>query len=863
MSVGQIQTFLNAKGISCTNGESPCLKNFNEGGRSAAQIFYDTAQQYNINPQSLIVLVQKEVGLVTANQPGTWRYTSATGYGCPDSTPGVCDANYRGFTNQVRWAATMYHAIMTDSSTWYTPYNLGNNNILWNPSSSCGSSIVNIENRATKALYNYTPYRPNQAALNAGYGSGDSCSSYGNRNFYLYFSDWFGSTTIFDPYGWNLIKTANDARTYLVVGNTKRWIPSGEIFDDWNLDIKPVETVSQGALDAIPTIPPLDRLGYYDNKYFYVDGGKRYWLSNEALQRAWGQSNSLGIAAPAYIPLSSLADGGEATFYVSLPSESKVARLINGQKYMINAGDADRWHANPTILTSSSFNSTSVAATLDYHVSVNGTKYVVDDGRLLNVNSSGLLRDYSQTNNTFVSMPGDILSYLPAQNVTPLVTISGSGAWYVLRGGERYYLPTASHARAWNINSAPTVISPRLSGGLPQSAMTTLPLIAQDSGNGKTYLLDGNKHELSGAMLDAIKPIPGSFPALSSEYFNEINTVSGISLPIIRSHELGDIFTFDSGQLYHIPNGNVLNGLGYPRKYAISDVSRIFTDANAGNARATSMFVKIGATTYFLQDGNLFPLTSTALGDWTNGSPIPTFASADVNQRFDIRGASQLGNFIQEGNDKYVINNGTAFYVGGYAPSYLPADSTWKPVSIFGMPRTGINSTIVKSTDGNDNRIFLLNKGTKQHILSGETLQALTRQGAIGVTSLSPSLLNLYPQVNGGKNPVPLVYTEGQGFKLLTAIGTFYGFSDASTLVNFATGNAPIEMDGNSYAQYSQYVGTMTRLIRDPSGKVYWVEGGKKRWITNGTAFQTYSGTPMTNVNWIIADWLPNGTSIQ
>lgn len=171
-----------------------CLRNYSEGGKSAAQIIYETAQNYNINPQVLIVLLQKEQALVTDTWPLNVQYRTATGYGCPDTA--ACDTQYYGFTNQVRWAATMFRAIMTDSPTWYTPYVLGNNSIPWNPNTgACGYSTVNIQNRATQALYNYTPYRPNQAALNAGYGTGDGCSSYGNRNFFLYFSDWFGSTS--------------------------------------------------------------------------------------------------------------------------------------------------------------------------------------------------------------------------------------------------------------------------------------------------------------------------------------------------------------------------------------------------------------------------------------------------------------------------------------------------------------------------------------------------------------------------------------------------------------------------------------------------------------------------------------------
>ena len=214
MSVGQVQSFLNSKVPNCdTWGTQPsefgggtraqwgtahgypppytCLKDYSQNGLTAAQMIYDRGREFGINPQVLIVLLQKEQGLVTDTWPLSRQYRSATGYGCPDSAP--CDSKYYGLFNQLWWASYMYRSILNNYSGWYTPYVLGNNTIKWNPSSSCGSSVVNIENRSTQALYNYTPYRPNQAALNAGWGTGDSCSSYGNRNFYLYFTEWFGS----------------------------------------------------------------------------------------------------------------------------------------------------------------------------------------------------------------------------------------------------------------------------------------------------------------------------------------------------------------------------------------------------------------------------------------------------------------------------------------------------------------------------------------------------------------------------------------------------------------------------------------------------------------------------------------------
>jgi len=224
MSLSQIQNFLNSKVPTCDSTGSQasemnnsgvpdynhngviqrwewakyhynqtsftCLKSYKQNNVSAAQLIYNAARTYSINPQVLIVLLQKEQGLVTDTWPLNIQYRSATGYGCPDGA--ACDSQYYGLANQLNWSAKMFRAIEDDSPTWYTPYVLGNNYIQYSPIDSCGGSTVNIQNRATQALYNYTPYQPNAAALNAGYGMGNACSSYGNRNFFLYFRDWFG-----------------------------------------------------------------------------------------------------------------------------------------------------------------------------------------------------------------------------------------------------------------------------------------------------------------------------------------------------------------------------------------------------------------------------------------------------------------------------------------------------------------------------------------------------------------------------------------------------------------------------------------------------------------------------------------------
>ena len=178
------------------NGHFICLseEKFGDGevigrGETAAHIIWQAAQDYKINPQVIIVLLQKEQGLITDNYPNSRQYRAATGYGCPDTA--ACSSKYYGFKNQVRNAASLFRTVLNGG---WTNYPLGNNYIQYNPNAACGGSVVNVRNLATSSLYRYTPYQPNAAALAAGYGTA-SCGAYGNRNFYLYFEDWFGGIT--------------------------------------------------------------------------------------------------------------------------------------------------------------------------------------------------------------------------------------------------------------------------------------------------------------------------------------------------------------------------------------------------------------------------------------------------------------------------------------------------------------------------------------------------------------------------------------------------------------------------------------------------------------------------------------------
>ena len=253
LDVSQIQTFLNQRVPRCTIGDpgraagmkwgetkiaSKCLRNFSmntqsrpanaycaayrgRSGESAAQIIAKVGQACGISQRVLLIMLEKEQSLVTDTWPTVRQFDVAMGYACPDSGPGNsanCDPTQTGFFQQVyraAWQLKVYRA--NPNSYNYKPFQ--NNRIQWHPNAGCGASTVYISNWATAALYIYTPYRPNQAALNAGWGTGDACSSYGNRNFYNFYKSWFGNPHLAFPVDGSILSYWQNNRAWL--GNPK------------------------------------------------------------------------------------------------------------------------------------------------------------------------------------------------------------------------------------------------------------------------------------------------------------------------------------------------------------------------------------------------------------------------------------------------------------------------------------------------------------------------------------------------------------------------------------------------------------------------------------------------------------------
>ena len=232
-------------GYTIRDGHFVCMADDTFGGESAAHIIYRAAQDYNINPQVLIVTLQKEQRLVTDTYPNHAQYAKAMGFNCPDSGSG-CNSKDAGFKNQIRKAAKLFHDVLSGGWSNYPAYTT--QFVQYSPDRACGGTNIYIQNRATSALYRYTPYQPSQSALNAGWGK-VSCGAFGNRNFYNYFTDWFGNakyqpltSNVWIPNGVYRVRSGSqNSREYLDISgggtangsNVALWQKTGDLVQDW------------------------------------------------------------------------------------------------------------------------------------------------------------------------------------------------------------------------------------------------------------------------------------------------------------------------------------------------------------------------------------------------------------------------------------------------------------------------------------------------------------------------------------------------------------------------------------------------------------------------------------------------------
>ena len=139
MSVAQIQKFLDAK-------NSVLAKPYR--GSTPAQMIYDAARKYGINPQVLLTRLQCEQGLISKSTATQHKLDWALGVGCYDS--GNWNQKFKGFDKQVEYAAQTYRRHYNDAKA---RLDRGEKVVM-----TIDGKQVQIRNAASYSFYKYCPH---------------------------------------------------------------------------------------------------------------------------------------------------------------------------------------------------------------------------------------------------------------------------------------------------------------------------------------------------------------------------------------------------------------------------------------------------------------------------------------------------------------------------------------------------------------------------------------------------------------------------------------------------------------------------------------------------------------------------------
>ncbi|USN96594.1 MAG: hypothetical protein H6797_00105 [Candidatus Nomurabacteria bacterium] len=645
----------------------PCLRDYIDNGHSAAQIIRSAAVQYNINPEVLIVLLQKEQGLVTDTWPLSTQYKTATGYACPDS--GTCDSLYYGLTNQVDNAANMYHQIMIANPSWITPYVVGSNSVKWNPNTSCGSSSVFIENRATQALYNYTPYRPNQAALNAGYSNGDSCSSYGNRNFYLYFSDWFGPT-----HEGSLVRSTTSAQVYIVSGDNKYPVNAMAVLNVFS-KLGPLWYATDSYINSLTTGPAASPL-------IKEDSGSTLYFVNASIKLPF---TNCTVASDYATPCGSeiTLSPTQMSKFVTGPNMTNFYQTTTGYSYYIVEGKKREVFDNQSAITAGL--TPVYNRLLDSGISgLPDDIPVIRDNVVVTNRTTG--KNYLYQSGKVTYLPSDILSLrafstLPRQPLNDssisIETDNGTVSGFIQDSSSNKYILDANgktqltNPAEWS--STYTTLDDAFISTIPNSSQPTNSQFVKGGSSKTIYYVTGVKKYSISSWGDFIKLHSDKSTKLSTVSGTTMNTIqsgSNIYAPgsLIKSSNSASVYVVD-GVLHKIALGSFAVssdlGLSGVRTVSVNDLSSYTNDSGVINN-----LVSCGGKKYLANNGKLYEVDSTAETMYGySQSAGSTWDSLGCTNLSIAPNALSTYSFIKSSGSKtiYYVDSGEKHTVGSMA----------------------------------------------------------------------------------------------------------------------------------------------------------------------------------------------------
>lgn len=666
-----------------------CLKNYSQdtpnvgaeaglcgvyggGTKSSAQIIYDVSQACGVSPKILLILLQKEQALVGDEWPQGIQYQAATGYACPDTAS--CNPAYYGFFKQVYYAARQYKLYAKNASSY--SYRAGRDNtILYNPVAACGSSSVYIQSQATAGLYIYTPYQPNQAALNNLYGTGDSCSAYGNRNFWRMYNDWFGSTQ-----AGSLVRSVDDATVFLITGDMK--YPIGDI----NIlgALYPFGTVSfvpQSYLDTKTTGPLMGRvIRSSDGSVYFYDAGIKLAFGSCAQVEAYGSSCGQSVLLDDY-QISLLYTGPYMTNVVTTSSDKHfyVAGGVKREVY-----DTQSLTENSIPVGDNRLNEASLNA-LPYGKPImrdsvfvknrsNNEMYIYQNDTVSKVGQS-MIEAKHLVNQAVPSLDTQSIGALTVgPEIGNLLKVNG-GSHYVVSGTGKYVVQDPAQ---WSDNF--TTVTPSVINQISGSSSAGAPYFIKTKDSATIYLLDNKKKRPVTSMYDIFAMTNTTSPVILTIPDSYANTLT-TGPYLIRPGSL--VKTPDNGTVY------MINGLNSKVVlYSFAPASELGLNFNINTLNQSLL------DQYPTENGNHLVNTVNCKGE-----PYTAINGVLYKQSPAYGTRHTLGNSVCD--TLRISQNPPEFLRGGDGTIYKITNSTKQPIGSYSkyVQLGGNGSNTIQSTN--------------------------------------------------------------------------------------------------------------------------------------------------------------------
>lgn len=590
------------------NGGGP----FN-GGISAAQIIYDAAQQYNINPKVLLVMLRKEsLNLFSDSWPLKSQYKYAMGYACPDSGPNYsanCQDSKAGFYKQVNYSAWQLRYYYDHMGTYnYTPGRW--NTIQYSTNPACGTKDVYIQNYATASLYIYTPYTPNDAALNA-YPGTANCGAYGNRNFWFFWQEWFGTTKL----DGNFLRSPENATVYLM-GDGKKYPISDPNLIGSASRLGGVGFVSQSYLDTVPTGSLLTRFIQSPNgTIYYYDSSIKLAFSSCELVAAYG--GACGSAA-------SLTQA-QIDNFVSGPLITRNTKTVSGRTYYVDSGKKREVYDAQSLtslgLSTNGYNVLTDAAlnSLPYGNPIIRNDVVVQNRQdstkryLVNAGQMRQITDTPSIKNAFSSLYSSSLDSQSLANLTNAGAFTGvikdeNGVAYLLTPDGKKQIPAPQ-----SFQTPSVTLSSQLISQLTGSGSLSNPSLIKSYDNATVYaVVNGQKRPL--VAMEDLKSITGQASPyiawVSNDFVNSIptgNIIIGAGR-LVKTPSSATVYMTDGyDKLVPMSTFDPAFDMGVP--IPIREISDAILSKYTVEGPILSSYVSCNNTTYVAIGGFIYPLT--------------------------------------------------------------------------------------------------------------------------------------------------------------------------------------------------------------------------------------------------------------